>query len=372
MREKVKILYQPILLIILSNGYAQSITSPFEILKQNKEIVYGLDNRRTHINEHHTVIYGMYSGISFGKKLRFKIGLNGTPFEVGQLIDDNGLLKKNRLIFASIGEEFDFYQFKKLGLTTYLQGGVGHNLFREINTNGLEFNTGKDLVIPFETGLPLNYDRLTHVKLRTEFGWRFVAPNNSKAPGGCYLKLGLGVNFKQLHNSRITERRNRQLHIGYFAPYLTHIGGTLGYTFDVKKLKDNPLEPRKSNHRFQFATQISYSIQRSVSQNLFFHPELVYRWNRFDKRFFLSSSIGTGYLLSFQKQNGSLNLGTGQIDYRYEAINYFLPTLNLGFGLDPKTHFGFYFRTNFGNMLSVQNARSTFFGISSGVIVKFN
>ena len=57
-------------------GYSQIITNPFETLKEKKEIVYGLDNRRTHIHQQQTVIFGLYSGISFGKKLRLKIGIN--------------------------------------------------------------------------------------------------------------------------------------------------------------------------------------------------------------------------------------------------------------------------------------------------------
>jgi hypothetical protein len=101
----------------------------------------------------------LYSGISFGKKLRFKIGLNGTPFEVGKFVDENGIVKKNRLLFASLGEEFDFYQNKKFGMTTYLQAGIGYNL----NQNGTEVNKGKQLIIPIETGLHFSYDLLTYL-----------------------------------------------------------------------------------------------------------------------------------------------------------------------------------------------------------------
>lgn len=116
----LKVISAFIALLILVKGYSQNITNPFETLKKKREIVYGLDNRRTHIYQHHTVIYGLYSGISFVKKLRFKIGINGTPFEIGKFVDENGIIKKNRLFFASLGEEFDFYQYKKIGMSTYL------------------------------------------------------------------------------------------------------------------------------------------------------------------------------------------------------------------------------------------------------------
>jgi len=99
---RVKVISFTVAMLILVKGYSQNIANPFETLKKKKEIVYGLDNRRTHIHQHHTVIYGLYSGISFGKKLRFKIGINGTPFEVGRFVDENGILKKNRGFFCQL------------------------------------------------------------------------------------------------------------------------------------------------------------------------------------------------------------------------------------------------------------------------------
>lgn len=197
-----KIISLVILLFYFSKAFSQRLTSPFEILKEKKEIVYGIDNRRTHIHQHHTVIYGLYSGISFGGKLRFKIGINGIPFEVGKFVDDNGVLKKNRLLFASVGEECDFYQYKKIGVTTYLQAGIGNNFYRRINTSGTEINTGKERIIPIEAGLHFNYDLLTYLKLRTGFGWRFVTPNNSRELSGYYVKLGLGFSFKKFNETR--------------------------------------------------------------------------------------------------------------------------------------------------------------------------
>jgi hypothetical protein len=199
---QTKVILYTVAMLFFNKGYSQNITNPFQTLKEKKEIVYGLDNRRTHIHQQHTVIYGLYSGISFGKKLRFKIGINGTPFEVGKFIDDNGLLKKNRLFFASLGEEFDFYQYKKFGVTTYLQAGIGNNFYRQLNQNGIEVNKGKQLIIPIETGLHFNYDLLPYLKLRTGFGWRFVTPKNSSALSGYYLKLGLSFNLKKFKETR--------------------------------------------------------------------------------------------------------------------------------------------------------------------------
>jgi hypothetical protein len=199
---RINVISLTITMLLFVKGYSQNVTNPFETLKKKKEIVYGIDNRRTHINQHHTVIYGLYSGISFGKKLRFKIGINGTPFEIGKFIDENGILKKNRLLFASVGEEFDFYQYKKFGMTTYLQAGIGNNFYRLLNTHGEEVKKGKELIIPIETGLHFSYDLLTYLKLRTGFGWRFVNPDISRELSGYYIKLGLSFNLKKYNESR--------------------------------------------------------------------------------------------------------------------------------------------------------------------------
>lgn len=199
---RIKLLLIITILLFCENIYSQKINNPFETLKEKREIVFGLDNRRTHLYQHNTVIYGVYSGIGFGKKLRFKIGINGTPFEVGNFVDGNGLIKRNRLFFASIGEEFDFYRYKKMGMTTYLQSGLGKNFYRQINADGIQVGNGQQIIIPIETGLHFGYELMPYLKLRTGFGWRFVAPITSKELSGYYLKLGLGFNLKKFVETR--------------------------------------------------------------------------------------------------------------------------------------------------------------------------
>jgi hypothetical protein len=175
-----------------------------------------------------------------------------------------------------------------------------------------------------------------------------------------------------LSSSVLAQNNNKEWQVGYFAPYISNMGGTVGYAFDLKELGDNSKEQRKSKQRLQILTQLGYFTQTNVSQNFLLNPELVYRWNKLDKRFFLISSFGAGYLLAFQRQDGTLNLGTGEIDYRYDALYYFLPTLNFGLGVEPKKHLGFFFKATYGRKLSVQNANAAFVGLSSGLIIKFH
>lgn len=172
-------------------------------------------------------------------------------------------------------------------------------------------------------------------------------------------------------SSVVAQKKDMEWQVGYFAPYLSNMGSIVGCAFDLKEFGVDSKEQRKSKHRPQLLTQLAYFWQTNVSQNIMLDPELVYRWNTLDKRFFLSSSVGAGYLLSFQKQDGTLNLGTGEIDYRNKALNYFLPTLNMGLGVDPKKHIGFYLKTTYGRKFSTQNANAGFFAVSTGLILKF-
>ncbi len=63
-------------------------------------------------------------------------------------------------------------------------------------------NKGKQLIIPIETGLHFSYDLLTYLKLKTGFGWRFLAPNNSRELSGYYVKFGLSFNLKKFNKTR--------------------------------------------------------------------------------------------------------------------------------------------------------------------------
>ncbi|MDP5170343.1 MAG: hypothetical protein NWR72_08850 [Bacteroidia bacterium] len=173
-------------------------------------------------------------------------------------------------------------------------------------------------------------------------------------------------------NSALSQERDIEWQVAYFAPYLSNIGGSLGRTFTLKELGENAKERRKSQQRLQLLTQCSYFTQSNVSQNLVLNPELVYRLNKSDKRFFFTSSVGAGYLLAFQRQDGSLNLGTGEIDYRYDAINYFLPSLNIGLGIDPKKYLGLFIKATYGGKLSVQNTNAAFFAISTGLMLRLH
>jgi hypothetical protein len=166
------------------------------------------------------------------------------------------------------------------------------------------------------------------------------------------------------------QEHNTSFQLGYFAPYLTGVGGTFGCTFDLKSPKLGADGKGAWLHVLQFAPQLGYFTQLNVSHNVVINPELVYRFKKADKRFFVFSSIGTGYLWSLQRQEGTLNLGTGEMDYQNAAQNFFLPNINVGLGMEPKNAIGFFFKTTYGRKISSSLPNSAFFGLSAGIILR--
>lgn len=157
------------------------------------EFKYGLDNRRTHIHEQNTLIYGAFIGLGIKERLRLKVGISGTPFEVGKSEVSAGITQRNRLYFLTLGEEFDVYFYKRFKLTTYFQMGYGYNDYRRLETlSSTTIHSGRHLIIPLEIGMHSNYYFYPWLSLKVGGGWRFVFPAESGYLSGYYLKLAFG------------------------------------------------------------------------------------------------------------------------------------------------------------------------------------
>lgn len=156
---------------------------------------------------------------------------------------------------------------------------------------------------------------------------------------------------------------------GYFSPYFTNNGASIGIAFDASNSYKDSLS-KTNNFTWQYLSELKYFFQPNTSNNVMVNPEIVLKFKQADTQLFVSSSFGVGYLLSFQKQEGALNLATGTLDYDTQTINYFLPNLNIAFGLTPKKYIGFYVKTSYGAKLSLRNTNAAFIGFSTGLIFK--
>lgn len=207
--RKIIFLNAIFILIVWSSSFiAQEFVNPFAKIKGEKEFIYGIDNRRTHIQSQNTLIYGGYFGISSGRNLRLKIGLSGTPFERGRYIDDQNLTQRNRFFFFNIGEEFDFFEYGQFSITAYLQVGYGVNYYRKEDENGNTFLTGKHNFVPIESGIHFNYDIFDWMRLKVGGGWRFILPEKVNYLEGYYIKLGIGISTRRLIQAYRDKRNN--------------------------------------------------------------------------------------------------------------------------------------------------------------------
>lgn len=174
---------------------SQKVENPIESLKGKRDFIYGIDNRRTHIQGQSTIIYGGYLGIGFDDVLRFKIGISGTPFDVGRTQNELGVVTRHRLVFLTLGEEFDFFVRGRFRITTYLQAGLGFDYTSFQFPDGTSSQNPRRTIIPLEFGFHANYDLYPWLRAKLGVGWRFVLPQESRDLSGYYLKIGFGFSW---------------------------------------------------------------------------------------------------------------------------------------------------------------------------------
>lgn len=187
--------------------FGQSLENPVSSLKGKRNFIYGVDNRRTHIKGQSTIIYGAYLGLGFDEKLRFKLGISGTPFNVGKTQDAAGLITRHRLVFLTLGEEFDFYIKNRFRLTTYFQAGLGFDYSVLQVANGPSLSQQRKTIVPLEFGFHANYDLFPWLRAKLGGGWRFVLPLQSRELSGYYVKIGFGFYWSKFNEHVLKKER---------------------------------------------------------------------------------------------------------------------------------------------------------------------
>lgn len=202
-----------VILLLFSSisSTAQVVENPVKSLRGERDFIYGIDNRRTHIKGQSTVIYGAYFGFGFEDKLRFKLGLSGTPFEVGRTEDSQGDITRHRLVFLTVGEEFDFFIRNRFRATTYIQAGAGFDFSRITYGIGSISDFNRNPIVPIEFGVHFNYDLYPWLRAKLGGGWRLVIPNESRDLSGYYIKAGFGFSIKKFHNWNNEKKINKNI-----------------------------------------------------------------------------------------------------------------------------------------------------------------
>lgn len=156
--------------------------------------------------------------------------------------------------------------------------------------------------------------------------------------------------------------------LGYFAPYGSQFGGKAAVSFHVKNWKKEDQTEARRTHQFYLSPQFGYFVFPSVQRNYLFNLESVYQRTRPNKRFAPTASVGLGYLLARQQQEGAVHLGTGEITYEVTSLHYFTPTIGLGFNIIPKKVIGYYLKGFYGRKITSQQENAAIFGLEGGLI----
>lgn len=197
-------------LFLFNRSFAQELSNPLSALHDKREFIFGIDNRITRINEKFGVIYGLYSGIGYGSNLRFKFSISGTPFEIGKVSSEKDANQVSRLLFASVGQEFDFFTFGRFKLATYLNAGFGYHYRKIINQFNMQVDDGRDFIRPVELGIHSRYQINPLFAIKAGGGWRFIFPKEQENLNGYYLKLTAVVNPKKLGSAIKARRKNKE------------------------------------------------------------------------------------------------------------------------------------------------------------------
>lgn len=158
------------------------------------------------------------------------------------------------------------------------------------------------------------------------------------------------------------------LTVGFFAPYGVQYGGKVAWAFT---LKDYTKIGRSRVDQLRFSPQVSYFVFPEVQRNVLINGAFLYQRLQPEKALAPMAALGFGYLLARQNQEGTVNLGTGEIDFVTESRHSFVPTLGLGVLINPQKRFGFYLKGFYGRKITAQYEDGAFFGLNFGLRLAF-
>lgn len=189
----------PFLFLFLVQGVAlraqwQTLSNPFDMLRDNRVLLYGLDNRFSYLHGKIASIYGLYGGVGFSnRRIRFKMGVSASEkFNLALLPADS--VQLGRMAFLYLGEETEMIRYRKTALNTYLNVGLGYLLRENTRFRHLQ----QHLIIPVEMGLVVTYDLTNYLTLKAGGGWRVVPPDTQYHLNGSFIKLSGQVRIAEL------------------------------------------------------------------------------------------------------------------------------------------------------------------------------
>lgn len=163
----------------------------------------------------------------------------------------------------------------------------------------------------------------------------------------------------------------KSIQIGYFAPYVTFTGFSLGYAHIFKEWNSSSDSGEIRVHKLQFVPTVGYFNQWSVANGMLFNPEMMISRRMEKKRTYVSAHLGGGYMISAQRRGSTVDLGTGNVEYDIDWLHQFVPNLGFGFGIEPKKVIGIFTKAQYGRLIGGNRPPAAYFAVSIGLTVSF-
>jgi len=174
----------------------------------------------------------------------------------------------------------------------------------------------------------------------------------------CFL-LGLSLFSAGLYAQKIP------LRVAYQGPFFVNYGGSVGTSFTL----EDPFDWQTLELRLN--PSIGY-YEQNTQRNLLLKLEAAYRYVREGKKWHPQFGLSFNYILASQEVGGSVNLGTGEIEYERLILNQISPAVHLGYDFQAAANRQFYFQVFYGPLWDLAKTNSAFFGLELGMVYHFN
>ncbi|MEO1054685.1 MAG: hypothetical protein AAFX87_28900 [Bacteroidota bacterium] len=160
--------------------------------------------------------------------------------------------------------------------------------------------------------------------------------------------------------------KNYSIHVGLYAPYVVQSGLRVGLSIPIKNWMSETKRQETRIHFLDITPRFGYFVESDVQRNYFLDATFEYRWLESDRKIHPKIGIGLGYMLSRQNTSGTLDLSSGDIEFDTRSLNFFVPTINIGFERNRKKFIGYYFSVFYGRKFTGQEVNSDFIGAEFG------
>lgn len=132
------------------------------------------------------------------------------------------------------------------------------------------------------------------------------------------LLSAASLHTQELENSH----QKRSFYLGVYAPYVLQSGARAGISLPIKTWSSQTRRQNTRLHSLDITPRIGYFAEAEVQQNYHFELLAEYRWFRPDRGIHPKIGLGMGYILARQNTEGSLDLGSGEIEFDTRSLNF--------------------------------------------------